>query len=121
MDLKNNLINDPAPVYPVPFRSWTGHVLPMSDALQSEVDSVKMYSNEQMMLLNPPKTKTRILTTLLKYNVSPQIFTEPGKYLDIIEKYIILGYLMKSEIKTISNTEFIFQKAYKRMWLNKKK
>ena len=117
MDLKNSLKNDPSPVYPAPFRSRTGHVLPMNNALQFEVDAVKIYSNERKLLLNPLKTKTMIFNTLLKYDVSPQISTEPGEYLDVVEEYKILGYLMRSDLKTISNTEYICQKVYKRMWI----
>ena len=117
MDHKNSLKNDPFPVYPAPFRSRTGHVLPMNNALQFEVDAVKIYSNERKLLLNPLKTKTMIFNTLLKYDVSPQILTEPGEYLDVVEEYKILGYLMRSDLKTISNTEYICQKVYKRMWI----
>ena len=117
MDLTNTLINDPSPVYPVPFKSRTVHVLPMNNVLQYEVDAVKIYSNERKMLLNPLKTKTMIFNTLLKYNVSPQILTEPGEYLDVVEEYKILGYLMRSDLKTISNTKYICQKVYKGMWI----
>ena len=59
MDLKKILVNDPAPVYPVPFRSRTGHILPQDiNSLQYEVDQVKMFSQKRKMLLNPLKTKT---------------------------------------------------------------
>ena len=98
MDLKNVLKINPVPVYPVPFRSRTGHILPMNNTLQAEVDSVKMYSNERKMLLNPLKTKTMIFNTLLKYDVFPQISTEPGEYLDVVEEHKILGYVIRLDL-----------------------
>ena len=117
MDLKEILVNDPAPTRPVPFQSRTGHILPVDNLLQKEVDLVKTYSQNRKMLLNPLKTKTMIFNTLLKYDVLPQISTEVGEYLDVVEEHKILGYILRSDLKTISNTEYICKKAYKRMWL----
>ena len=117
IDFKNVLANDPAPVRPVPFRSRTGHILPENNSLQHEVDLVKTYSQERKMLLNPLKTKTMVFNTLLKYDVLPQISTQAGEYLDVVEEHKILGFVLRSDLKTISNTEYICQKAYKRMWL----
>ena len=58
-----------------------------------------------------------IFNTRVKYDVMPQISTEPGKYLDVVEEHKILGCIIRSDLKTISNTEYICQKAYKRMWV----
>ena len=71
MNLKEVLVNDPAPTRPVPFQSRTGHILPVDNLLQREVDLVKTYSQNRKMLLNPLKTKTMIFNTLLKYDVLP--------------------------------------------------
>jgi hypothetical protein len=117
MDLKKILVNNPSPTHPVPFRSRTEHILPSDNPLQYEVDQVKTYSQKRKMLLNPLKTKTMIFNTRVKYDVMPQISTEPGKYLDVVEEHKILGYIIRSDLKTISNTEYICQKAYKRMWV----
>ena len=35
----------------------------------------------------------------------------------MLEEHKILGYIIRSDLKTISNTEYICKKAYKRMWL----
>ena len=58
-----------------------------------------------------------VFNTLLKYDVLPQISTEPGEYLAVVEEQKIVGYVLRSDLKTISNTEYICKKAYKRMWL----
>ena len=117
MDLKKVLVNDPAPTRPVPYRSRTGHILPYNNSLQYKVDLVKSYSQKRKMLLNPIKTKTMVFNTLLKYDVLPQISTEDGEYLDVVEEHKILGYIIRSDLKTISNTEYICKKAYKHMRL----
>ena len=73
MNLKNVLVNHPAPTRPVPYRSRTGHMLPHGNSLQYEVDQIISYSQKRKMLLNPLKTKTMVFNTLLKYDVLPQI------------------------------------------------
>jgi hypothetical protein len=79
--------------------------------------NLKSYSENRKLLLNPLKTKTMIFNTLLKYDVLPQIQTETGEYLDVVEEHKILGYILRSDLKTISNTEFICKKAFRQMWL----
>ena len=40
-----------------------------------------------------------------------------SKNIEVVEKYKLLGYIFKSDLKTISNTEYICSKAYQRMWI----
>ena len=67
------------------------------------------------MLLNPLKTKNMIFTTLLKYDVLPQISTEEKEYLDVVEEHKIIGFIFRSDWKTICSTEYICKKAYSHM------
>ena len=68
-------------------------------------------------ILNPIKTKTMILNPLLKYDVLPLISTERGQVLEVVEEHKILGHMIRSDLKTISNTEYICKRAFKRMWI----
>ena len=64
MDLKEILVNDPSPVYLVPFRSKTGHIHPPNvNTLQDEVSEIKTYSQNRKILLNPLKTKKNLIFT----------------------------------------------------------
>ena len=54
---------------------------------------------------------------LRKYDILSQISPEEGSNTDVVEEQKILGYMMRFDMKTISNTEYICKKAYQRMWL----
>ena len=69
------------------------------------------------MLLNPLKTKIMIFNPLKKFDVLPQISTGPNTQLEVVEQHKILGQIIRSDLRTISNTENICKKAYKKMWV----
>ena len=37
--------------------------------------------------------------------------------IEVVEEMKIVGYLMRSDMKTCANTAYLVSKAYKRMWL----
>ena len=62
-----------------------------------------------------------IFNPLRNYDVQPQISIQPGSYIDVVEEHKILGQIIRSDLKTISNTENICRKAYRRMWILKRR
>jgi hypothetical protein len=118
IDLKQHLVTDQSPIQPVPFRGRHHQILPIqSNTLQPEIDSIVQYSEERKMLLNTIKTKTMIFNTLRNYDCVPQISIKDGEYLEVVEEHKILGQIVRSDLKTISNTENICKKGFKRMWI----
>ena len=120
INLKKDLIKDTNPniEHPVPFRCRTGHILPkQANSLQSQMDNIIALSNERKMILNPIKTKTMIFNTLNNYDVLPLISTGNENALDVVEEHKILGHIIRSDLKTISNTEYICKRVFKRMWI----
>ena len=120
IDLKKTLVKDTNPniEHPVPYRSRTGHLLPQqANPLQIQMDEIVNLGKERKMVLNPIKTKTMIFNTLKNYDVLPLISTEIGQILDVVEEHKILGHMIRSDLKTISNTEYICKRAFKRMWI----
>ena len=69
------------------------------------------------MRLNPLKTKAMLFNPLHKWDFQPTLTTNGSDILDVVEEYKILGYVMRSDLKTTSNTDYICQRAYKRMWI----
>ena len=69
------------------------------------------------MLLNPIKTKIMIFNPLKKFDVLPLISTGPNTQIEVVEQHKILGQILRSDLRTISNTENICKKAYKKMWV----
>ena len=118
VDLKQHLATDPAPVQPVPWRGRHHQVLPVQhNTLKSEIDSIVKYSEDQKMLLNPIKTKAMIFNTLRNYDCTPEISIKSGENIEIVEQHKILGQIIRSDLKTITNTEAICKKGFKRMWI----
>ena len=118
IDLKRDLQSDPNPVRPVPQRGRTEHLLPRKhNILQDEANSILRYSNDRKMLLNPLKTKVMIFNPLKNFDVMPIISTGPDTQLEVVEQHKILGQIVRSDLRTISNTENICRKAYKKMWI----
>ena len=118
IDLKRRLVSDPAPVRPVPWRGRTEHILPRQDnVLQDEIDSVVKLSQDRNMTISKSMTKAILFNPLRKYDFLPQLSIEEGSFVDVVEEQKILGYIMRSDMKTISNTEYICKRAYRRMWV----
>ena len=119
IDLKKHFEIDPNPVHPVPRRGPPPQILPQHhNILQDEITEIVKYSKDRNMLLNQCKTKTMILNPLLRYDVLPQISIGGNEeYLEVVDKHKILGQIIRSDLKTISNTENICRKAFKRMWI----
>jgi hypothetical protein len=120
VDLKGSLVEDTRPDIPrpVPYRSRTGHILPREEnILQDELDKIKQYSDDRKMKLNPIKTKIMIFNPLRNHDVLPLLTAEQGEELEVVEQHKILGQIVRSDMRTISNTENICSKAYKRMWV----
>ena len=40
-----------------------------------------------------------------------------GESLEVVEEHKILGHIIRSDLKTISNTENICKRVFKRMWI----
>ena len=74
-----------------------------------------IYTSTRNMMLNPLKTKAMMFNPLLKWDFQPILSTNGSDILDVVEEYKILGYVMRSDLKTTSNTDYICQRAYKRM------
>ena len=118
LDLKRSLVPDTEPLRPVPYRGRTGHLLPRAaNILQDEIDSVVKLSKQRKMLLNPIKTKAMLLNPQRIYDFSPRLKAGDGQEIEVVEEHKILGNIIRSDMKTISNTEYICKRAYKKIWL----
>ena len=118
IDLKKTLVPNNNPERPVPYRGRKEQILPRKDnILQDEVDSVLRLSLDRKMQLNPLKTKAMLFNPLRNYDILPQIEAGDGTHIEVVEEHKILGFILRSDLKTISNTEYICKRAYQRMWI----
>ena len=120
VNLKSALVPDtrPSVCHPVPFHARTGHMLPVHlNPLQAELDKVKYYTDQNLMSVNQTKTKTMIFNRRKKWDVMPELSILPGEYLEVVDEMKIVGYMFRSDLKTVSNTRYITARAYKRLWM----
>jgi hypothetical protein len=117
-DLKKTLVRNTQPTRPVPYRGRTEHTMPRScNILQDEVDKIVLLCEQRNQRLNSIKTKTMIFNPLRSFDMVPDISITPGISTEVVEEYKILGTIIRSDMKTISNTENICKRAYARMWI----
>jgi hypothetical protein len=69
------------------------------------------------MKLNPIKTKVMIFNPLKSHDVLPLLTADQGSDLEVVEQHKILGQIVRSDMRTITNTENICKKVYRRMWV----
>ena len=118
IDLKRTLVAHKEPVRPVTYHDRTGHILPRNEnCQQDEIDKIVCLSVQRNMQLSQPKTKTMIFNPLRIYDVLPQISIKQGEFTEVVEEQKILGNIVRSDLRTISNTEYICSRAFKRMWI----
>jgi hypothetical protein len=118
LHLPTVLVPDTRPVpRPVPYRSRLGLRLPReSNTLQDELDSLEVFTQQNLMSCNQQKTKILLFSRMKKYDFSPELQLG-GKHIEVVEEMKIVGFQLRADLKTISNTRYIIKKAYSRMWI----
>ena len=51
------------------------------------------------------------------YDVMSELTVSNRKLLEVVEQMKLVGYMIRSDLKTISNTNYIVKKAFKNMWI----
>ena len=104
---------------PLPYHSRTEHILPPDlNVLQHEVFKLQKFAEDHHMKYNQKKTKVAIFNPLRSYDVMPEIkLTPDSENIEVVEEYKLLGQVIRTDMRTISNTENICNKAYVRMWI----
>ena len=53
----------------------------------------------------------------IKHDFMPKLHLEPDNQLEVVEGMKLVGYQLRTDLKTISNTNYIVKRAWKRMWV----
>ena len=121
LDLASSLVPDTRPDIPrpVPYRGRLGLMLPReSNVLQDEVDSLCQLTSDRLMSINRKKTKIMLFSRMKKYDFLPEIkIGASNENLEFVEEMKIVGFILRSDLKTVSNTKYILKKAYSRLWI----
>lgn len=68
------------------------------------------------MVVNKKKSKVMVFHAAKKHDIYPQL-TVGKQTLEIVEEAKILGYIFTSDMKTLTNTQNLVKKTYKKLWL----
>ena len=122
IDLKEKLETDIENTLekPVPFHSRTNQILKEDQSqIQSQINELNSYAIENEMKINLKKTKVMLFNTGKVNDFTPTTKID-GELLEVVEEMKLLGVKITSDLKWNSNTKYIVNKAYSRLWILKR-
>ena len=120
ISLKDNLIEDTraTTVKPVPYHGRTGQRLPEgNNSMQTQLDNLAEYCRQAKMSINKQKTKCMLFNKARKNDFIPELCLSGEAQLEVVEQMKLVGYQIRSDLSTKSNTKYIVGRAWKRMWI----
>ena len=119
VNLKVSLMpEDRALPRPRPYHARTEHRLPRdSNSMQDKLDSMCQYTNSHLMEINRSKTKAMLCNSRTKWDFIPELTLYNKDDIEVVQEMKIVGFIMRSDMRTSSNTEYLVRKAFKRLWL----
>ena len=119
VDMKSKLVPVSVSDRPLPdtFHARTGHVLPEErSAVFKQLEETEKYANINGMKINYQKTKLMLFNNCKNWDFHP-IYKSQNEQLELVEEMKILGVILRSDMKWSSNTKYIVNKAYHRLWI----
>ena len=114
IDLKASLVPEDRPVpRPLQYHARTEHRLPRHlNSMQDELDELAKYVDNHHMAINRKKTQAILCNTRQKWDFIPELHFK-GEQIQIVDQIKVVGFVLRSDMKTSSNTAYITGKAYK--------
>ena len=119
VNLPEQVVSVPASQRPQPdnYHARTGHALPMKNSkVFQQLTKTKEYADKNCMKINYKKTKVIIFNPCINTDFMPEILMEDHE-LEVVDEIRLLGLIIRSDLKWISNTANIIAKANKRLWI----
>ena len=83
--------------------------------MQSELDSLNEYCRQSKLKINQEKSKCMLFNRAKLYDFRPKLSLVPGQNLELVEEIKLVGYQLRSDLRTTSNTQYIVKRAWKQM------
>ena len=118
-NLPEQVVSVPANQRPQPdnYHARTGHALPMKNSkVFQQLAKTKEYADRNCMKINYKKTKVMIFNPCINTDFMPEILVDDHE-LEVVDEIRLLGLIIRSDLKWISNTTNIVAKANKRLWI----
>jgi hypothetical protein len=84
--------------------------------MQDDLDDLCNYTDSHRMAISKSKTKAMLCNSRTKWDFIPELKLQEDD-IQVVQEMKIVGYVMRSDMRTCSNTEYLVKKAFKRMWL----
>ena len=75
------------------------------------------FENQHEMIINGDKTKAMLFNSARKWDFMPKILNESCEFIEVVEELKILRVIVSSNMTWHSNTKYICDKGYSRMWM----
>ena len=86
---------------------------------QEFLEKIKLWTDNQKMILNQKKTKVMIFNFTEKYNFTTRLVLN-NENLEVVKQAKLLGVIISDDLKWDQNTEYLVKKAHKRLELLRK-
>ena len=92
-----------------------------AESLKSQefLEKIKLWTDNQKMILNQKKTKVMIFNFTEKYNFTTRLVLN-NENLEVVKQAKLLGVIISDDLKWDQNTEYLVKKAHKRLELLRK-
>ena len=87
------------------------------NTMQSELDIFNKYCRLSKLTINQEKNKSILFNSARKHDFSPELYLTPGTRLEVVEEMKLVGYQLRTDLRTASNTDYIVRRAWSRMWI----
>ena len=119
VNLKKQLVPDSVnrPL-PLNFHERTRKVFPANQSiLQRNLHNVETFSAANNLKINQAKSKIIFFNTARKFDFPPEFSFSDGAHLEVLDSYKLVGVVISKDLRWEQNTQAIYLKSMKRMWL----
>ena len=116
---KASLVQDPSSrPRPFAYNERTGHILPQeNNLLQDYITDTENFCLENKMVINKEKTNCMLFNKSRNWTFPPEVVFQDGSPLKCISETKLVGVIISDDLMWQKNTDFLCQKARKKIWL----
>ena len=84
--------------------------------LQYYLEDAEKFALENKMKINPRKTKIISFNKSRKFDFPPELSLSDGETLEVVKEVKLVGVMVDSNLSWKKNTDYICQKAIRKLW-----
>ena len=94
-------------------------ILPSNrNLLQSTLDDIHSYTEDNLMKINVSKTKVMLFNTSRNFDFPPEVVLPGSKtFLDVVDQTRLLGIQLTADLKWYQHSKYICERASAKLWM----